>query len=70
MTEPGLFEIIHTTRTMKRLKPDPIPRALIHQVLEAGTKAPSGENTQLWEFVVIQDPEGKKFIQERYLRFA
>ena len=33
MAEPGLFEIIHTTRAMKRLKPDPIPRALIHKVL-------------------------------------
>ncbi len=70
MAEPGLFEIINTTRAMKRLKPDPVSLELIHKVLDAGTKAPSGENTQLWEFVVIQDPDGKKFIQERYLGFA
>ncbi len=68
--EAGLFEIINTTRAMKRLKPDPVPLELIRTVLDAGTKAPSGENTQLWEFVVIQEADGKQFIQERYQRFA
>ena len=68
--EPGLFEIINTTRAMKRLKPDPVPVELIRKVLDAGTKAPSGENTQLWEFVVIQEADGKRFIQERYQQFA
>jgi hypothetical protein len=23
--EPGIFEIMHTTRSMRRLKPDPVP---------------------------------------------
>jgi len=34
-----LFEIMRTTRSMRRLKPDPIPAALLKQVLEAGTFA-------------------------------
>jgi hypothetical protein len=25
--DPGLFEIIRTTRSMRRLKPDPVPAA-------------------------------------------
>ncbi len=60
MTEPGLFKIINTTRSMKRLRPDPVPLELIRKVLDAGTKAPSGEDTQPWEFVVIQEAEGKE----------
>ena len=30
-----LFEIIHTTRAMRRLKPDPVPDDLIRKILEA-----------------------------------
>ena len=70
MAEPGFFQIINTTRAIKRLKPDPVPLALIRKVLDAGTTAASGLNTQPWEFVVVQDPKGKQFIQTRYLHFA
>lgn len=51
-----LFEIIRTTRSMRRLKPDPVPQALLRQVLEAGTCAPSGGNMQTWRFLVVRDP--------------
>ena len=67
MSEPDFFEILDTTRAMKRLKPDPVPLELLRKVLDAGTKAPSGVNTQPWEFLVIRDPGTKKWIQERYL---
>ena len=70
ISKPGVFEIINTTRSIKRLRPDPVPLELIRRVLDAGTKAPSGVNTQPWQFVVVQDDETKKFIQERYLHFA
>ena len=45
-----LFEIIHTTRSMRRLKPDPVPPGLTRQILEAGTAAPSGGNMQNWRW--------------------
>jgi hypothetical protein len=31
-----LFDIIRTTRSMRRLKPDPVPNELIRKILEAG----------------------------------
>ena len=46
MSDPGFFEILDSTRAIKRLKPNPVPLELIRKVLEAGTKAPSGVNTQ------------------------
>ena len=70
MSVPGFFEILDNTRAIKRLKPDPVPLELIRKVLDAGTKAPSGVNTQPWEFLVVRDPDTKKWVQERYLHFA
>ena len=55
-----LFEIIRTTRSMRRLKPDPVPNELIRKILEAGVCAPSGGNMQRWRFLVIRDPKVKQ----------
>jgi nitroreductase len=63
-----LFEIIRTTRSMRRLKPDPVPLALIRQILEAGTAAPSGGNMQTWRFLVIRDPSIKQAVAQWYRR--
>ncbi len=70
MSDPGFFEILDSTRAIKRLKPDPVPLELIRKVLDTGTKAPSGVNTQPWEFLVVRDPDAKKWVRERYLHFA
>ena len=40
--EPGIFEIVHSTRAMRRLRPDPVPDRLIEKILEAGASGPSG----------------------------
>jgi nitroreductase len=50
-----LFEIIRTTRSMRRLKPDPVPNEPIRKILEAGVCAPSGGNMQRWRFLVNRD---------------
>jgi hypothetical protein len=55
-----LFEIIHTTRAMRRLKPDPVPDELIRKILLAGQAAASGGNTQPWRFLVLKDQKIKK----------
>jgi nitroreductase len=67
-TDPGLFETIDTLRAMRRLAPDPVPLELLRRVLDAGTKAPSGQNTQPWVFLLVRDPDTKAFIQQRYHR--
>ena len=60
-----LFEIIATTRSMRRLKPDPVPPELIRKILEAGTAAPSGGNMQRWRFLVVTDPNVKQAVEPR-----
>src|SRR5438477_4125895 len=63
-----LFEIMQTTRSMRRLKPAPGPIILIRKILEAGTSAPSGGNMQRWRFLVIRDPEIKQTVGAYYKR--
>ena len=58
-----LFEIMQTTRSMRRLKPDPVPDELIRKILEAGVCAANGGNTQRWRFLVIKDPKIKQAVQ-------
>src|SRR5436305_4892489 len=63
-----LFEIMQTTRSMRRLKPDPVPNELIRKILEAGVCAPSGGNMQRWRFLVIRDPKVKETVGSFYKR--
>jgi len=37
-----VFEIMHSMRAMRRLKPDPVPDELIRNILLAGQAAASG----------------------------
>src|SRR5258707_15212768 len=57
---PDLFEIIESTRAMRRLKPDPVPDELIAKILRAGSCAPNGGNTQKWRVLGIKGPPKKK----------
>jgi nitroreductase len=66
--EVPLLEGIRTARAIRRLRPDPVPPALIRKVCEAGTFAPSGGNRQPWTFVVVTEPERRAFVAERYRR--
>jgi nitroreductase len=63
-----VFEIMHTTRAMRRLKPDPVPDDLVRKILAAGVSAANGGNFQKWRFLVIRDPEVKKAVQVWYKR--
>jgi nitroreductase len=66
LSSQNIFDIIATTRTMRRLKPDPVPDELIVKILEAGIRAPNGGNTQAWHFVVLKDTAIKKAVQVWY----
>ena len=63
-----LFEIIGTTRSMRRLKPDPVPAELVRKILEAGVAAPSGGNMQRWRFLVVRDAKVKQTVGAYYKR--
>lgn len=39
MAEPGIFEIIYSTRAMRRLKPDPIPEETLVSLKNSSNKS-------------------------------
>jgi nitroreductase len=50
-----IFELMHTMRAMRRLKPDPVPRDLLEQLVAAATWAPSASNAQTYSYLIVTD---------------
>src|SRR5579884_3184679 len=61
----NVIEAIRTRRTTKLYRPDPVPRELIEQVLEAAVWAPNHRLTEPWEFVVVQGETLEQLAQLR-----
>jgi len=64
----GLYEAMQTTRAVRRLRPDPIPEAVLQRVLTAATWAPSGGNRQPWRVIVVRDAALKRALRDLYQR--
>jgi len=60
------FEVATTQRATRRLKPDPIPEAVLRQIMDAAICAPSGGNRQGWSFVLVRDANKRKRLGELY----
>jgi nitroreductase len=58
------FEVVHTQRSIRRFKPDPVPDDAIWQILDAAIRAPSGSNTQPWAWLVVREPEHRQAIAD------
>lgn len=61
-----LYEALYTTRAMRRVSPDPIPTAVVQQMLDAAIRAPSGSNAQQWRWLVLTDPDVIRRLGELY----
>lgn len=61
-----LREALYTTRAMRRVRPDPIPRDAQARILDAAIRAPSGGNAQPWRFVLVDAPEVKTRLAPLY----
>ncbi len=59
-----LAEVMATMRAMRRLKPDPVPRELLEELVHAATLAPSASNTQAYTFLVVTDREQMRALAE------
>ena len=65
MDYEGLLELVKKRRSTYGYKPDTVPDELIDKVFEAARWAPSGANSQPWEFVVVK----RKELRERIVEF-
>jgi nitroreductase len=47
-------DVLRARRSVRRFKPDAVPRQLLARVLEVATTAPSASNKQPWRFFVVE----------------
>ena len=52
-----LGEALFTQRSVRRLKPDPLPMEDLHLIMEAAVRAPNGGNRQPGRFLLLTDRE-------------
>ena len=55
-----LLDSIRARRSIRRYRPDPVPRQTVDRLLEAATWAPSAHNRQPWRFAVVDHLTAKE----------
>jgi nitroreductase len=63
-----LIELLKSRRSIRAYKPDPIPDEYIQKIIEAARWAPSGGNSQPWEFIVIKKKELRDRIADLFIK--
>ena len=61
---PSFFDVVRAQRACRSYTDEPVPDELVERVLEAATHAPSAENRQPWEFVVVREPATRAALGE------
>ena len=62
MDYEALLEHVKRRRTIRRFKSDPIPDEDVEKIIEVARWAPSGFNSQPWDFVVVKKADLRKKI--------
>ncbi len=52
-----IVDAIKSRKSIRGYKPDPVPKQVIEEILQVASRAPSGMNTQPWEFTVVAGEE-------------
>jgi nitroreductase len=63
------IEAMAQSRAIRYFKQDPVPEEMIERVLWAATRASSPENSQCWDFVVVQDAVQRVRLQQCFVDF-
>ena len=66
MADPviDVFTAMETCRSIRRFKPDPVPDEVLEQLVHYATRAPSAGNTQLWRFLIVTDPDDRRWFRD------
>jgi nitroreductase len=63
-----LYEAMSTCRAVRRLRPDPIPEAVLARIVQAAVWAPTGGNVQPWRVILVREPGAKQALGDLYQR--
>jgi len=62
----SLLELMKTRRSVRRFKPDKVPKEYANMILEAARWAPSAGNRQPWRFIIVRETNVREKIGEIY----
>jgi nitroreductase len=66
MKETNVLDVIKKRRSVRRYTDQAVTDEQIRQLLEAAMAAPSADNIQPWEFVVVKDPDLKRQVAQTH----
>ena len=56
----AFLESLRSRRSIRRYRPEPVPRPLLEEILTAAIWAPSAHNRQPWRFAVLRETADKE----------
>jgi nitroreductase len=62
-----MTQALRSTGAVRDFRPDPVPDAVVHQLLDTARFAPNGGNRQAWHVIVVRDPAIKEGLRDLYL---
>ena len=66
MDYENLLSIVKERRSCRRFKPDSIPDDYVNKIIDMARWAPSGANSQPWDFIVVK----KKDLRQKISQFV
>jgi nitroreductase len=61
----SVLEAIRSRRSIPKMKPDPVPRAILEELLDAAVWVPNHRLTEPWQFFVLQGESKRRFAEIR-----
>jgi nitroreductase len=58
----NVSEAVASRKTIRAFKPDPVPRAVVEEILTKALRAPSGGNLQPWRVYMLMGEAREKFL--------
>jgi len=58
------IEVLKTRRSIRLYRDKPVPKEILEDIIDCARLAPTANNGQPWEFVVVTDPETRRQIAD------
>ena len=58
-----MIQEIKARRSVRKFKPDGIPKAAVDEIVLAGSLAPSAKNRQPWKFTITEGNPKRSFVR-------
>jgi nitroreductase len=62
-----LRDVMRTTPATREFTEQAVPDEIVHDILDVARFAPSGGNRQVWQVIVLKDPEIRRQIRDLYV---